>query len=572
MRRPSLGQNGGDLSRLTSASSDSESNSGCSSIGNNNTTGNNSGTVITGCGVGGVGTSTITISKTYLPELLDSNDWAAKSRKRKERQDSTSSIQQDRKLIRSNSEEYIPNLEYDVIRRVSSHEDFKKQSTTDQHEQGDGEEQQQQEQENQDDDCDDALVPLAEIKLSDTPSITLNDESSSSSSTTSTSSESSVSLQPLNDDDLETVETIEDQHLIEKSPNLSLKYRLSPNRDVKFNKTLNFDNTDFDIEHERQRNNERFSKTHRTPGRKVLSPRKSSSSSSSSSNKRMIREKQQRDENCYKYDVSTLKNERRGFVSKHKYDDLINAGGNGGGGGGGVVVGDVSVVDDKKDLNKIDGESDYNDNNLIDKNNHQNSSQLDTILPWNTVFNEEVNDPIICQRFADNTFDHVNNSQINIIKLVPINNDIIHKTRDNKKSSSSSVSSSSASISSSSTPLFSDDKVKQINKRLLLLKKRVNQYEDKFESNYGHRPTQFDKNNDKIMKNLIGEMSKLKREKNYLKIEPKVMKDDSMVVELRGEIKLNKMKDTIMEIEKVKIDILLIFILLFLLLTRQKYT
>lgn len=66
-------------------------------------------------------------NSTYLPQLIDPREWHQQnvSRKRKERQDSTSSITQDRKLVRSNSEEYLPTIGYEVIRRVSSHDEIK---------------------------------------------------------------------------------------------------------------------------------------------------------------------------------------------------------------------------------------------------------------------------------------------------------------------------------------------------------------------------------------------------------------------------------------------------------------
>ncbi|XP_077291417.1 protein FAM13A [Arctopsyche grandis] len=66
----------------------------------------------------------------YLPKLAD--DWSVETitRKRKERQDSGSSSAQERKVIRSNSEERTCALAQttcdDNIRRVSSHEDFEK--------------------------------------------------------------------------------------------------------------------------------------------------------------------------------------------------------------------------------------------------------------------------------------------------------------------------------------------------------------------------------------------------------------------------------------------------------------
>lgn len=69
-------------------------------------------------------------TSTYLPQVIDPQEWHQQngSRKRKERQDSTSSITQDRKLVRSNSEEYLPSIDYEVIRRVSSHEEIKQPS------------------------------------------------------------------------------------------------------------------------------------------------------------------------------------------------------------------------------------------------------------------------------------------------------------------------------------------------------------------------------------------------------------------------------------------------------------
>lgn len=70
-------------------------------------------------------------TSTYLPQVIDPHEWHQQngSRKRKERHDSTSSITQDRKLVRSNSEEYLPSIDYEVIRRVSSHEEIKQTGT-----------------------------------------------------------------------------------------------------------------------------------------------------------------------------------------------------------------------------------------------------------------------------------------------------------------------------------------------------------------------------------------------------------------------------------------------------------
>lgn len=69
-------------------------------------------------------------TSSYLPKVIDPREWHHHqqpngARKRKERQDSTSSITQDRKFVRSNSEEYLPTVDYEVIRRVSSHDEIK---------------------------------------------------------------------------------------------------------------------------------------------------------------------------------------------------------------------------------------------------------------------------------------------------------------------------------------------------------------------------------------------------------------------------------------------------------------
>lgn len=67
------------------------------------------------------------------PLTYDEAKANCKARKRKERQESVSSISQERKVIRSNSEERPNNIDNDAkneIRRVSSHEDFQKKSNS----------------------------------------------------------------------------------------------------------------------------------------------------------------------------------------------------------------------------------------------------------------------------------------------------------------------------------------------------------------------------------------------------------------------------------------------------------
>lgn len=118
MRNPSTRGKSDDLSCLTSSSASSRDQSNAKYPGILVDSDNNS----------------AKFTSTYLPQLIDPQEWQNHasdqqqngSRKRKERQDSTSSITQDRKLVRSNSEEYLPNIDaYEVIRRVSSHEEIK---------------------------------------------------------------------------------------------------------------------------------------------------------------------------------------------------------------------------------------------------------------------------------------------------------------------------------------------------------------------------------------------------------------------------------------------------------------
>lgn len=109
MRNPSTRGKSDDLSCLTSSSTSSRDQSNVKYP--NDADGNN----------------TAEFNSTYLPQVIDPHEWQQQnvSRKRKERQDSTSSITQDRKVVRSNSEEHLPSIDYEVIRRVSSHEEIK---------------------------------------------------------------------------------------------------------------------------------------------------------------------------------------------------------------------------------------------------------------------------------------------------------------------------------------------------------------------------------------------------------------------------------------------------------------
>lgn len=446
MRRPSTEQNEGDLNRLT-ASASLRSNASLNSqqtivkanSDSNNNKNNN--------------------SSNYLPNIIIANAEYQQCRKRKDRQDSISSLTQDRKLVRSNSEEHVPSCQGEIIRRVSSHEDFKKPSPLQQHNEND---------EN---------VGSEDVKSSQTP---VRDEI-----------DCHQSFNEL---------TFSKNNLIDV-PSTPIQ-RLSPsNGDM------------FDSENERRRNSERFLKTKSPSGRK--SPRKSS--------KRLSPRPHETDENAYKYDCYSSKIDTRGFVSRFDDDD--------------------------------------------DDENLPKSPIARTLYPWE----HPEDNPIVCQRFAENTFDHVHQSITKFIKqdhdLVRFNASIDDSAiiDPNKRATSKPyrnfqnnenlktrdlMQKAHTPIGAYQTP---DDRVRQINKRLSSLKKKVSAYEENFETNYGYRPSQADKTNDKNIKNHIAEIHRLRKEKTQLKTDPmgamgyKNKFDDSVPADKR----IVKIQDIILDIEKV---------------------
>lgn len=127
MRHPTNGLSEDDLSRLTGTSNNTSSSLSTSTNDNDhNISKNKLNEEIVDISSNNQGEKKS--SHSYLPDIIDPNDWPKSSRKRKERHDSTSSSTQDRKLVRSNSEEILQSNDgNDVIRRVSSSEDFKPQ-------------------------------------------------------------------------------------------------------------------------------------------------------------------------------------------------------------------------------------------------------------------------------------------------------------------------------------------------------------------------------------------------------------------------------------------------------------
>jgi hypothetical protein len=426
MRSPSAEQKEGDLDRLTTSASirsNVSSNSAQTVIKsnvNNNDDNNNS-------------------SSNYLPNIIIASAEYQQCRKRKDRQDSSSSLNQDRKLVRSNSEEHVScgDKNNDVIRRVSSHEDFKKPLPLHEHN------------ENDDD------VELDDVKVNTKES---NENDSSS--------------------------TLKHK-IIDANSSHHIHHHLSTH-------------SDFNDENEQRRHSERFLKTKSPSGRK--SPRKPSRKSSPTP----------------------------------YWEDYVR----------------------ENNVNKI------NDDDSSEKDDDKPSRSL---YPW-----ENYDEPVVCQRFAENTFDHVHHS---IAKFIKHDHDLVKYCLINddntpviseKKQFSNFMGTESMKIrdvmQNSHSPVGSyqyqtpDERIRQINKRLSSLKRKIAAYEENFETSYGYRPSQADKTNDKHIKNYIAEIHKLRKEKSQIKADPMTAMGYKNKFE-NGETRLMKVKDTILEIEKVKIVI-----------------
>lgn len=434
MRRPSTEQTEGDLNRLTTSAS----------IRSNESL--NSTQKIIKTNVNNDSNNNKNNSSNYLPNIIIANSEYQQCRKRKDRHDSISSLTQERKLVRSNSEEHVPSCQGESIRRVASHEDFKKPSPLKEHNE-----------KNDESSGGECLQPVKEET---------NNQSSS---------------------DFACARN----NLIDVSP--SQVHRLSPNGDS-------------NDEHERRRNSERFLKTKSPSGRK--SPRKSRKSSP-----KLHSERNENDRLSYRQ-------EKRDYVGS-KADE----------------------VDDS-----------------------DAKSPMRSLYPWENL---DDNGPVVCQRFAENTFDHVNHSITSFVThdqdLVKFDSvpdeEVVNEVVIGKKPYRSFLNAEDVKtrdiMQKSHSPVgvyqTPDERIRQINKRLTSLKKKVAVYEEKFEVNYGYRPSQADKANDKHIKNYIAEIHKLRKEKSQIKADPitamgyKNKFDDS----LPAEKKLTKVKDTLVEIEKV---------------------
>nr|XP_022914452.1 protein FAM13A isoform X1 [Onthophagus taurus] len=94
-----------------------------------------------------------------------------------------------------------------------------------------------------------------------------------------------------------------------------------------------------------------------------------------------------------------------------------------------------------------------------------------------------------------------------------------------------------------------EEKLKQIAKQINSIKKKLKKYDEEFETKFGYRPSHADKLNDKTMKKLCAELSKLKKEQKQLKENDEYFMDGD---ENEKGTKIKKeasLQDTLMEIE-----------------------
>ncbi|XP_049544697.1 uncharacterized protein LOC125956663 isoform X1 [Anopheles darlingi] len=534
--------------------------------------------------------STVLVNQ-YLPNLINSSEWQ-NCRKRKERQDSTSSISQDRKLIRSNSEEHLPNCA-EVIRRVSSHEDFKKRAPTVEI-------------------SIDKENIIAEEEQTETDGLVeqqqgANDEQQLQQVFEKNLKNSADDLKKFFIGSVESVTnggTGKDYHLQlhHGKTQQQQQHRLSPCRDIL--KSRRDSDSEQDCEHERRRHCERFSKTRPPPGRKSVSPRARSKQSSKFHGASLIKDRAGNgavlsagSEHFYsKHDThssSVSKSDRRsGAIRSFKSDQRAVAA---------ALLLQQAIKDHSLQTDTAHANSgydmpmfeatlsDYNDNNVLEKNKAveqeeraQDQEQHDSMesydeplsprekLPWGPQSYPDDTPALVCQRFADDKFDHAKRmDSVSHAKLRPVSSGgslkqygSYHRSED-----SAGIGGVATHPKSGAAPVANnmfDERIKTISRKLSGLKKKLTQFEERFEREHGCRPTHGDKSADSNIKSIVVEMHKLRKEKNQIKADLVVFSakgltkqtiiDSGPETESDEKMRLCKMKDTISDIEKRLIE------------------
>lgn len=511
MRHPSGRKTDDDLSRLTSSSSSSRDQGANRSYAADDVQ---------------LDPAAAEFTSTYLPQVIDPVEWQQQSRKRKERQDSTSSITQDRKLVRSNSEEYIPSIDYEVVRRVSSQEDVKNPLDESLHSLLGAQE-----------DFDDNEDDPVDVE-------NLDDDLDASSSYKSSNNEVQEILR-------ETHRRAETSPARSRPFDFSQKY--GPYRDDSCDRHCRGDYK-ADAEDERRRS-ERF-----CMARAKQPPRKSTSSKKSPSMSKQRRQQQKRaaiehrtdetmllrernDNNNHDVEqcaMDSMRFERRGFASRNAslkkqkeneptadIDDASTS-----------STSSSSSTTSSADAAPHDGSSNV-PYAMATTRRSPNSKTAEEARPWHSFHIDEA--PVVSQRFAANTFDHVNNSLQSISK---VRNAASFTKAENMKTCEIMKGPTMPSVFAAP-----DEKLREINKRLTALKRRVSKFEEAFECENGYRPSQSAKLDDHYMKNAIAEINKLRKEKQSLKSDP--MAQLGYKTSQLGGNKVAKMRETLLEIERV---------------------
>ncbi|ALC40552.1 CG6424 [Drosophila busckii] len=529
MRHPTTGLNEDDLSRLTGSSTSSTTSSSSSKAEATEQLQQQQQSPALTDAV--PETTTTRFNSTYLPEIINPLEWQ-KSRKRKERLDSNSASSQDRKLQRSNSEELLSEepasqlaatpancSSCDVIRRVSS-EDFKRTASYA------------------------SYCQEFERELQHAESSSAGEQ------------ENNAALANL---PTEQQSSSEERTRLETSPARS-QHQQQQQREA---------SDDSDCEHERRRSSERFCKSRQPPLRKSGVAKKANASAGGGGGVGSKYLPNRRDEqSSYKYDLSALKYERRGFISSKKQQQQ-----------------------QQQQSATTATFADHNDNNLIDFHQQQEQQQQqqeeqqakqcasisptptsssscssagssdDTTpnpvkvkpppqrqqqslnltsaqesLPW---VRDDEPAPVLSRRFAHSR--HPAGGYIDaaakLAKAMPYPQQQPKQSAvlseqmdclepmDAVRAFSSLENMRTRDVMQQVVPAMMayqtpDERLKAINRRVTALKKKLVQLEYALEQRLGYRPSQAERLNDKYMKNALAELSKLRKERHELKTDP----------------------------------------------------
>ncbi|KRF80514.1 protein FAM13A isoform X2 [Drosophila virilis] len=569
MRHPTTGLNEDDLSRLTGSSSSSSSSASCGSAACSSSSSSSAASGVAAkqkqqqqqqqqpdiCDVvqlSNMEATTPRFNSTYLPEIINPLEWQ-KSRKRKERLDSCSASSQDRKLQRSNSEELLtepepttaatttttttiatgaattaPNSQLrsahcEVIRRVSS-EDFKRTASYASY-----------------------CQEFERDASADLPAENSEQQENNA---------ALANVTPVNGN----AEALKDRARYETSPARSQQQQLQLQQQQQQQQQQQREaSDDSECEHERRRSSERFCKSRQPPVRKSGVSKKPSTAGKYLPSRRD-------EQSAYKYDLSALKYERRGFISSKKQQQQQQ----------------------QQQQSTAATVADHNDNNLIDFHQQQqqqlqakhsasisptpttssscssaggsddstpnpapikakppqrqqqtlNLTSAQESLPWERGDEPA---PVLSRRYAHSRH-HAGNidADAKLAKVMPypqqqpkqaasvqlLGEDMdCLEPMDAVRAFSSLENMRTRDVMQQVVPAMMafqtpEERVKAINRRVTALKKKLVQLEDSLEQRLGYRPSQAERLNDKYMKNALAELSKLRKERHELKTDP----------------------------------------------------